>query len=819
MAFHNAELRGWTTVLFYDNWAGTHFNYTFSSSNSQATNLWDIIPTQNDYEQIFGDTQLYCKAHKVLYTSNSYKVYVQLWWYNSDTSQYEIIAECNGKQLYTDASVYGVWIAVGLDDDNNLGMLKIITSNTGSMDMYNTPTTLYLYTYISGHGAFSWTSVPSISGKNGTLSFSTIKQESINDGNPVSNAGLDDVNLSDQTKITTLLQNVPRGMEADVIYAGNVDYMSLKRDNPPAITVTAKFYMAGSSAPFYVLSGLSQNNGYMSFLIDTTNEVAKPSIITKTSSNPDKFSYNQETPTESEMQQLYLWLHSHAEGLDPEVNEEDEGTEQDKWLDIPITGLTKPSVSAIDTGFTSMYMMEKADLKSLSDYLWSDNFVDNVTKFFNDPREVIVGLAIMPLEPEHATSKSTIKVGSITTTAQGYALTDQYILDTFGTIKIKTEKGNFLDYPPYTKVTAHLPFVGEHSLDVNDVMGKTLTLKYMFDFLSGSVIAEIDVEGKPRYFFGGACGMQIPTSSEDFGRMYSSILSAGASLGSTLATIATGGMTAPLMIGALANTAMNGMNMTPNVTYSSGDGSINGMLTTQTAYITVEIPRDKIVGEQEKFLGRPSYMKRKLSQCTGYTKCMVAHLDDIPCTATERAEIESQLLSGVRIETGTPTPEYTPTSATDHGIIFVKCESDQDVIGKQWDDEDELTIEGKLMFDQSISNPIFLISGSVLGYNYCYIPDFGRYYYITEQIVKTGNMSEIHMKVDVLNSWQSDILDNDAVIERSQNSTNVNSYFNDSMMWTQQNKIVLTQPFLKSDDTELNFARGNNCFILTVAGS
>ena len=730
---------------------------------------------------------------------------------------------------------------VELGKDSNIGFFYlsvdygVISLRTDFSDLSSAIAYIYamfsnIVLYVDGEKwiddrpvSYNWVSVPSVSGKNGILSFSTIKQASINDGNPVTGATIDDVNLSDQTKLSTLMENIPRGMEVEAIYAGSVDYMSLKRDNPPAITTSAKFYMSGSSAPFYTLSGLVQTTDYLSFLIDEENEVVKPSIIRKTSNIPATFTYNNETPTETEMQQLYLWLHSHIDNDDddPELNGEDDGTDQNKWTDIAISGLSKPTASAINTGFTSMYMITDTELRSLSDYMWSSSFLDNVkNKLYGDPKDVIVGLSIMPVIPDHAGSTSKVKAGGVVTDADGYILTDQYKILPVGTCNIKTEKGNFLDFPPFTKVTAHLPFVGEHSLDVNDIMGKTISLQYIFDFLTGSCVAEIDVNGKPRYFFGGSCGVQVPISAGDFARMWSSILSAGASVGSTLATMATGGLTAPLLIGAAANQVTNGMTMAPDVKYSSGEGSINGLLSYQTAFLTVEYPIDKRAKDQYGYLGRPSFIKRKLQDCSGYIKCLNVHLDKVACYDTERNTIENLLLEGVRIETGSDTPSYTPTETGDVGIVFLKCISDKNVIGKSWKSEtgDSVTREGKLLFNQDILAPTFLIGYNTLEFNYCYIPKFKRFYYIKDQIVKERNMIEVHMQVDELQSWKTDILKNYAILERSEKKADVNAYFNDAMLWTQQNKTVLTVPFLTSEEAEAIFARENNCYILTVAG-
>lgn len=663
---------------------------------------------------------------------------------------------------------------------------------------------------------YNWQSVPSISGKNGILSLSMVTDDSILTGDSISRIELSDMSESISARFAVLQQNLPNGVPVPVIYAGLVDNLTItmKYDG-----YANKYELYLNVNVIYTIEG-NLSSSSLGFIIDNENEVAKIVYYTPIREAGILVAYSMTVPsqTETEMHNIWLWLFTHTDPEDdPEINEADPGTDPTYQEDIAITGITKPSYGAIDTGFTKMYRVSKAQLKNLSNFLWSDNFIDVVKKFFNDPREILVGLSIMPVAPTTGSSEE-IQAGGVSTGVYGLPLTDQYLDDTFGYCEVKAEKGNFLDYEGFTKVTAHLPFVGEHSLSVSDVIGKQLTLKYIFDFLSGSCVAEIDVNGKPRYFFGGSCGMQVPTSSEDFGRMYSSILSAGATVGATLATIATGGLTAPLAIGAASNMLANGMNSSPTVQFSSGSGSINGMIGCKTAFLTIEKPNEKIVGNQQGYLGRPSFMTRTLSNCSGYTKCLTVHLDNVPCTATERAEIERLLLDGVRIKSGSETPEYTPTTSTDHGLIFLKCTSDMDVIGKSWDEEDELTVEGKLMFDQDMLTPKFVLHTNTLAYNYCYIPDFGRFYYVTKQLIKTGNETEIHLQCDVLQSWKTQILSNKAVIERSADNSNVNVYFSDNMYWTQANKEVKTVPFTKANGDELVFEIPTDNYILTIAG-
>lgn len=668
--------------------------------------------------------------------------------------------------------------------------------------------------------SYNWQSVPSISGKNGILSLAHVADDSILTGDALTNIGMDAVVLPSSAKFENMMANVPHGTRAPIVCAGLVDHLDAKWSAFVGGGYDLMLNMGNSSTDAYTMYQAATDASYIGFIIDDENEVAKITLIAPHVEADIQTGWDLHVSSDDEttMGLVWLFIHGHRNQEDnPEVNEADPGTDPTYQQDVSVTGISKPSYGAIDTGFSKMYRMSGAQLKSLSNFLWSNSFVDVVTKFFNDPREIIVGLSIMPVTPTTGSSEE-VQAGGISTGVYGLPLTDQYVFDTYGFAEVKAEKGNFLDYSPFTKVTVHLPFVGEHSLDVNDVVGKQLTLKYIFDFLTGSCVAEIDVNGKPRYFFGGACGMQVPTSSEDFGRMYSSILSAGATLGGTLATIATGGLTAPLAIGAATSMLANGMNGSPTVQFSSGSGSVNGMIGCKTAFLVIEKPKEKIVGSQQGYLGRPSFMLRTLSDCSGYTKCLNVHLDNVPCTATERAEIERLLLDGVRIKSGSTTPEYTPTTASDHGLIFLKCTSDMDVIGKSWDEEHTLTVEGKLLFDQDMLTPKFVLQADTLAYNYCYIPDFGRFYYVTKQLIKTGSLTEIHLQCDVLQSWKTQILSNKAVIERSADNDNVNMYFSDNMYWTQANKEVKTVPFTKANGDELVFEIPSDNYILTIAG-
>ena len=75
----------------------------------------------------------------------------------------------------------------------------------------------------------------------------------------------------------------------------------------------------------------------------------------------------------------------------------------------------------------------------------------------------------------------------------------------------------------------------------------------------------------------------------------------------------------------------------------------------------------------------------------------------------------------------------------------------------------------------SVLNPVIIIKTTdpVYSYNYMYISDFSRYYFIDDIISLHNNIWEIHGHVDVLETYKNAIRSNQAVIRR-QDRPNIN---------------------------------------------
>lgn len=98
-------------------------------------------------------------------------------------------------------------------------------------------------------------------------------------------------------------------------------------------------------------------------------------------------------------------------------------------------------------------------------------------------------------------------------------------------------------------------------------------------------------------------------------------------------------------------------------------------------------------------------------------------------------------------------------------------------IGKQLDAG--LSMNCVLKEESSILKPTIIIEAATapITYNYMYIQDLQRYYFIDDIVSKNNKIWEISGHVDVLQTYQNGILAQDAVIRRQQNKYNL--YLND----------------------------------------
>lgn len=122
------------------------------------------------------------------------------------------------------------------------------------------------------------------------------------------------------------------------------------------------------------------------------------------------------------------------------------------------------------------------------------------------------------------------------------------------------------------------------------------------------------------------------------------------------------------------------------------------------------------------------------------------------------------------------------------------------------------TVSGTLKEDTSILAPTILIQCDISNFtscNYMYIPEFNRYYFITDIVSVNTDLVEFSGRVDVLTTYKDYIKSNNAIVRRQENSWNL--YLNDGSFKVYQNPTILTKAFPSGFTSQE--------FVLAVAGS
>ena len=128
-----------------------------------------------------------------------------------------------------------------------------------------------------------------------------------------------------------------------------------------------------------------------------------------------------------------------------------------------------PPVTGSASSLYAIYNPTLAEINSFGAWLWSDNFIDQIKKLFNDPMQAIIGLHKIYARPITGGAQN-IKVGYLDSGVSSAIVANQYTTIDCGTVKLAEQFHNVFDYAPFTEVNLYLPFIGIVRLDVSDVM-------------------------------------------------------------------------------------------------------------------------------------------------------------------------------------------------------------------------------------------------------------------------------------------------------------------------------------------------------------
>lgn len=365
------------------------------------------------------------------------------------------------------------------------------------------------------------------------------------------------------------------------------------------------------------------------------------------------------------------------------INKGKKGGESGKWVNpqppTPVPSL--PSNTILEAGLLNCYKVTFSDLERIASFMFDPSVTNELMKVGTTLFDYMDGMYQVPV----AVSTGANEVmalgnvfsggGAIASSVSLPTVTEQYYEIDCGTVEVEEYWGNALDYSPYTKVTIMLPYIGAKELSADEVVGKTLHLKYHIDILSGACVAFLyesltGGEQAVLYEFSGNCIMQLPLRQTDHAELIKGVLdtalaaSAGAAVvGHGVAAVEAAGtakqtaaahITAEKQFASTESSAVTGIasNVTGakvNVQRTGNLAGAQGFLGIQKPYLIIQRPTQAYPENMGHYKGFPCNQEARLGDLSGFTVVDSIRLNGLVGTEPEIAEIYDLLSKGVII--------------------------------------------------------------------------------------------------------------------------------------------------------------------------
>ena len=318
--------------------------------------------------------------------------------------------------------------------------------------------------------------------------------------------------------------------------------------------------------------------------------------------------------------------------------------------------------SAAGSGLLHAYKITAENLSHLAYNLFSPTWQSKFTHLFWEPLDSIISLQVFPCEPDVGSSEYVKCLSYMNkTTADGLRdswensqaapLSKQFKQFDFGSVSVPEMFGSFLDYDA-SSFELFLPFIGDISLPVNEVMGSTVSVAYTVDFFTGMCVANVLIEKSAllgsgesvdqyaQHSYMGNCAVQIPLTSVQYGNIMGSLAQA-ASIG--LKTGIAGAA------GSLASSAAGG-GFRPTVQTKGTIGANAGFCGILYPYLTITRPITAEPDSYQQVVGYPSYVDGTLANMNGFCKVDDIDLTNVSgMTESEARRVKSMCQEGIYI--------------------------------------------------------------------------------------------------------------------------------------------------------------------------
>lgn len=293
----------------------------------------------------------------------------------------------------------------------------------------------------------------------------------------------------------------------------------------------------------------------------------------------------------------------------------------------------------------TVYWPTANELDLLGATLWSQNFITQMEKVWNDPMQGVISLKKIYALPT-STDSAFIILGNFDTTIMSRIVANQFVYTDCGTLQVPEVMHNATDFTPYTQIAIYLPFIGIQELDADDIVGGRLHLIYRFDLYTGVCLAELYVlradmnPEKMLYCFTGNAAQEIPLTGSNAQGFFNTLMTIG---GGAIVAASGGALTGAVGVAAI------GHSMSHEMTHVGRSGNLSanaGIMGNRYPQIIISNRNRYDANGYNTIYGYPANKTVYLGNCTGFTKVKAVNLQTF-ATQQEKDEIEQLLKQGV----------------------------------------------------------------------------------------------------------------------------------------------------------------------------
>ena len=318
--------------------------------------------------------------------------------------------------------------------------------------------------------------------------------------------------------------------------------------------------------------------------------------------------------------------------------------------------LARPKIKS-EGKFNTLYALSDTEINSLSDELWSadenklQQILNGLLLMGENPLNCIVSLQLFPFDitsQAGTTSQGRITLGATQMNTTGTKVKNLNSVIDIGSVKLRRHFNNFFDYEPYSTAFIYVPYCGTIQLSLNDVIGKTVSVKLLIDYISGVCTAVVFADGIPVIYKNGCISQQISITGTDTATMSSNAISSSLGLLTNTTNLIAGGKDVSSVINNSANLLSSSFDYSARRTIYQTQGAntsqIN-MCEPQKAYIVLNLPNFDIADDYGFFHGYRCDFYDSVKNLSGYTETDRPNLDGVTATEEEKQMI-SEIMTG-----------------------------------------------------------------------------------------------------------------------------------------------------------------------------